>query len=87
MSNRVRYLIKHVLDELYELGKGTKRGQLQRQMQKLTDRRESHFIHSSTTKVRYERAMMKFCDYLEERGIKRDKHLNRTSTRRITKDR
>jgi hypothetical protein len=81
--NRVRYLIKNTLDELYELGKGVKKGQLQRQMQKLTGVRESHFIHSSTTKVRYERAMMKFCDYLEERGIKRDKHLNRLSTEEL----
>jgi len=81
--NRVRYLIKNTLDELYELGKGTKKGQLQRQMQKLTGRRESHFIHTSTTKVRYERAMMRFCDFLEEQGIKRDKHLNRTSTEEL----
>jgi len=81
--HRVRYLIKNVLDELYDLGKGIKKGQLQRQMQKLTGVRESHFIHSSTTKVRYERAMMKFCDYLEERGIKRDKHLNRLSTEEL----
>jgi len=81
--HRVRYLIKNVLDELYDLGKGIKKGQLQRQMQKLTDVRESHFIHTSTTKVRYERAMMKFCDYLEERGIKRDKHLNRLSTEEL----
>jgi hypothetical protein len=83
--NRVRYLIKNTLDELYELGKGTKKGQLQKQMQKLTGKRESHFIHTSTTKVRYERAMMKFCDYLEEIGIKRDKHLNRTSTEELQK--
>jgi len=81
--NRVRYLIKNTLDELYELGKGTKKGQLQRQMQKLTGRRESYFIHTSTTKVRYERAMMRFCDYLEECGIKRDKHLNRISTQQL----
>jgi len=81
--HRVRYLIKNALDELYELGKGVKKGQLQRQMQKLTKVRESHFIHTSTTKVRYERAMMKFCDYLEERGIKRDKHLNRLSTEEL----
>jgi len=81
--HRVRYLIKNALDELYELGKGVKKGQLQRQMQKLTKVRESHFIHTSTTKVRYDRAMMKFCDYLEERGIKRDKHLNRLSTEEL----
>ena len=81
--HRVRYLIKNALDELYELGKGVKKGQLQRQMQKLTKVRESHFIHTSTTKVRYERAMMKFSDYLEERGIKRDKHLNKLSTEEL----
>jgi len=81
--NRVRYLIKNTLDELYDLGKGIKRGQLQRQMEKLTGVRESHFIHTSDTKVRYERAMMRFCDYLEECGIKRDKHLNRTSTEQL----
>jgi len=84
MRNRVRYLIKNVLDELYELGKGVKRGQLQREMKKLTNRRESHFIHTSTTKVRYERAMMTFCDYLEEEyGIKRESHLKRTSTEQL----
>jgi len=83
--NRIRYLIKNTLDELYELGKGVKRGQLQREMKKLTDIKESHFLHTSTTKVRYERAMMKFCDYLEEQGIKRDKHLNKTSTEELQK--
>jgi len=81
--NRVRYLIKNTLDELYMLGKGTKKGQLQRQMEKLTGKRVSHFIHTSDTKVRYERAMMRFCDYLEKVGIKRDKHLNRTSTEEL----
>jgi len=81
--HRVRYLIKNTLDELYDLGKGIKKGELQRQMEKLTGERVSHFIHSSTTKVRYERAMMKFCDYLEERGIKRDKHLNKLSTEEL----
>jgi 16S rRNA C967 or C1407 C5-methylase (RsmB/RsmF family) len=74
-----------VLDELYDLGKGTKKGELQRQMEKLTGERISHFIHSSTTKVRYERAAMKFVDFLEEQGIKRDKHLNRTSTEELQK--
>ena len=83
MSHKVRHLLKNTLDELYSLGKGTKRGELQRQMQKLTKRRESHFIHTSTTKVRYERAMMKFCDYLEERGIKRDKQLNRLNKKEL----
>jgi hypothetical protein len=62
MRNRVRYVLKHVLDDLYELGKGIKRGQLQREMQKLTGKRESHFIHTSKTKVRYEQAVMKFAD-------------------------
>jgi len=81
--HRVRYLIKNVLDELYDLGKNIKKGQLQRQMEKLTGERVSHFIHSSTTKVRYERAMMKFCDFLEARGIKRDKHLNNLTTEEL----
>jgi len=82
---KVRYLIKSTLDDLYFLGKNTKKGELQRQMEKLTGERVSHFIHTSTTKVRYERAMMRFCDYLEEQGIKRDKHLNRTSTEELQK--
>jgi len=77
MSHKVKHILKDVLDQLYDLGKGVKKGQIQRQMQKLKDRRESYFIHTSTTKVRYERAIMKFCDYLETRGIKRDKQLNR----------
>jgi anion-transporting ArsA/GET3 family ATPase len=81
--NRVRYLIKNTLDELYELGKGTKKGQLQKEMKELTGAKQSYFIHSSTTKVRYERAMMRFCDYLEQQGIKRDKHLNKTSTEEL----
>jgi len=83
--HKVRYLIKNTLDELYDLGKGIKKGQLQRQMEKLTGERVSHFIHSSTTKTRYERAMMKFCDFLQERGIKRDKHLNKLSTEELQK--
>lgn len=83
MRNRVRHVLKHVLDDLYELGKGTKRGQLQRQMQKLTGIRESHFIHNSKTKVRYEQAVMKFADFLEENGIKRESHLNKTSTEKL----
>jgi len=83
MRNRVRYLIKHTLDELYELGKGTKKGELQRQMEKLTGVRQSYFIHTSDTKVRYERAMMRFCDYLEKCGIKRESHLKRTSTEEL----
>jgi hypothetical protein len=81
--HRVRYLIKNALDEVYDLGRGVKKGELQRQMQKLKGERVSYFIHTSTTKVRYERAMMKFCDYLEERGIKRDKHLNRLNTEEL----
>jgi Phage integrase family. len=83
MRNKVRYLIKNTLDELYELGKGIKKGQLQREMQRLTGVRQSYFIHASTTKVRYERAMMTFCDYLEEKGIKREKHLDRLSTEEL----
>jgi len=78
-------VLKSVLDELYELGKNTKKGQIQRQMQKLKDRRESYFIHTSTTKVRYERAMMKFADYLESKGIKREKHLNKLNTEELQK--
>ena len=81
--HRVRYLIKNVLDELYDLGKGIRKGELQRQIEKLTGERVSHFIHSSTTKTRYERAMMKFCDFLEARGIKRDKHLNNLTTEEL----
>jgi len=83
MRNRVRYLVKNVLDELYTLGKNVKKGQLQREMKRLTNRKESHFIHTSTTKVRYERAMMKFCDYLEEVGIKRESHLKKVSTEEL----
>jgi len=83
MRNRVRHVLKHVLDDLYELGKGTKRGQLQRQMQKLTGIRESHFIHNSKTKVRYEQAVMKFADFLEENGIKRESHLNKKTTEEL----
>jgi len=78
-QQQVRHALKHVLDELYELGKGVKRGKLQREMQKLTGIRESHFIHNSKTKVRYERAMMTFSDYLEDIGIKRVKHLKKLS--------
>jgi len=83
MENKVRYVLKHVLDDLYELGKGVKRGELQRKMQKLTGIRESHFIHTSKTKVRYEQAVMKFCDFLESQGIKREKHLDKTSTEQL----
>jgi len=83
MRNKVRYVLKHVLDDLYEIGKGVKRGQLQRQMQKLTGIRESHFIHTSKTKVRYEQAVMKFCDFLESQGIKRESHLEKTSTEEL----
>ena len=83
MSHKLRHVLKSVLDDLYELGKGVKKGQLQRQMEKLTGVRESHFIHSSTTKVRYERAMMKFCDFLEEKGIKRDEQLNRLNKKEL----
>jgi len=75
--------LKHVLDDLYELGKGVKRGELQRKMQKLTGIRESHFIHTSKTKVRYEQAVMKFCDFLESQGIKREKHLDKKSTEEL----
>jgi len=85
MKNRVRYVLKHVLDDLYELGKGVKKGQLQSEMKKLTRVKESHFIHVSTTKVRYEQAMMKFCDYLEEHGIKREKHLDKLNTEELQK--
>jgi len=83
MRNRVRYLIKNALDQLYELGKGTKKGEIQRQMKKLKGVRESPFIHNSHTKVRYERAMMRFCDHLEELGIKRESHLKKVSTEEL----
>jgi len=85
MRNRVRYLVKNVLDELYEIGKGMKKGELQRKMEKFTGVRESPFIHTSDTKVRYERAMMRFCDYLEELGIKRESHLKKVSTEELQK--
>jgi len=80
---RLRQLIKNVLDDLYDLGKGISRTQLEKQMQELTGIKQSYFIHSSTTKVRYERAMMRFCDYLEEYNIKRDKHLNKISKEKL----
>jgi len=83
MSHKLKHAFKDVLDELYDLGKGIKKGELQRQMEKLTGERVSHFIHSSTTKVRYERAMMKFADYLEERGIKREKHLKKLNIQEL----
>jgi len=83
MSHKVRHVLKDVLDQLYDLGKNVKKGQIQRQMQKLKNRRESYFIHTSTTKVRYERAVMRFCDYLEERGIKRDKQLMRLKKKEL----
>jgi hypothetical protein len=54
-------------------------------MQKLTGVRESHFIHTSKTKVRYERAMMTFSDYLEREGIKRDRQLNRLPKEELQK--
>jgi hypothetical protein len=85
MSHKIRHAIKNVLDELYTLGKGVKKGELQRKMEKLTNKRESHFIHSSTTKIRYERAMMTFSDYLEKQGIKRVKQLKRLSTEELQK--
>ena len=74
MENKVRFVLKHVLDDLYELGKGVKRGRLKKQMEKLTGVKHSYFIHNSKTKVRYEQAVMKFCDFLEKNGIKREKH-------------
>jgi len=85
MEHKIRHVLKHTLDELYELGRNIKKGQIQRQIQKLTNKRESHFIHTSTTKVRYERAMMKFADYLESRGIKREKHLDKLNTEELQK--
>ena len=83
MRNKVRYVLKHVLDDLYELGKGVKRGKLQREMKELTGIRESHFIHTSKTKVRYEQAVMKFVDFLEQNGIKRESHLIKKSTEEL----
>jgi len=85
MENKVRYVLKHVLDDLYELGKGTKRGRLKKQMEELTGVKQSYFIHTSKTKVRYEQAVMKFCDFLEKNGIKREKHLDKTSTEELQK--
>jgi len=83
MENKVRYVLKHVLDDLYELGKGTKRGRLKKQMEELTGVKQSYFIHNSKTKVRYEQAVMKFCDFLEEQGIKREKHLEKVTTEEL----
>jgi hypothetical protein len=83
MSHRVRHMLKSVLDELYQIGKGVKKGELQRQMKELKKEKVSYFIHTSTTKVRYERAAMKFADYLEQRGIKRKRHLNKLDTEQL----
>ena len=83
MSHRVRHVLKSVLDDLYQIGKGVKKGELQRQMQKLKNERVSYFIHTSTTKTRYERAVMKFCDHLDELGIKRKRHLNKLDTEQL----
>jgi len=83
MENRVRKVLKDILDDLYELGKDIKREELEKQMQELTGIKQSHFIHSLTTKDRYERAIMRFCDYLEEQGIERDNHLNDKTTEQL----
>jgi len=85
MSEQIKHALRHVLDELYELGKGVKKGEIQRQMQKLKNERVSHFIHNSRTKVRYERAMMTFSNFLEKRGIKRDRQLNRLPKQELQK--
>ena len=83
MSHKIKHALKHVLDELYFLGIGIKKGEIQRQMQKLKGERVSYFIHDSKTKVRYERAMMTFSSYLESIGIKREKHLDKLSTKEL----
>ena len=83
MENKVRYVLKHVLDDLYELGKNVKRGRLKKQMEEFTGVKQSYFIHTSKTKARYEQAVMKFCDYLEQQGIKREKHLDKVSTEKL----
>jgi len=80
---RVRYLVKNILDDLYDLGKDINREELEKQMQELTGIKQSHFIHTLTTKDRYERAMMRFCDYLEEHGIITDNNLNSKSTKQL----
>jgi hypothetical protein len=85
MSEQIKHALRHILDELYELGKGTKKGEIQRQMQKLKNERVSHFIHNSRTKVRYERAMMTFSNFLEKQGIKRDRQLNRLPKQELQK--
>jgi len=85
MSHKIKHALKNVLDELYFLGKGTKKGQIQRQMQRLKGERVSYFIHDSKTKVRYERAMMTFANYLESIGIKREKHLDKLNTNELEK--
>ncbi|MFP3257165.1 MAG: hypothetical protein RXO36_05150 [Candidatus Nanopusillus acidilobi] len=80
MEYRVRQVLKDVLNDLYEIGKDINREELEKQVQELTGIKQSHFIHTPTTKDRYERALMRFCDYLEEQGIIRDNHLNSKST-------
>jgi len=83
MEQRVRQVLKNILNDLYELGKDIKREEIEKQMQELTGIKQSHFIHTSNTRDRYERALMRFCDYLEEIGIERDNHLNDKSTKQL----
>jgi hypothetical protein len=83
MRHKIKHVFINLLDELYELGKNVKKGQLQREMKELKKVRQSYFIHSSTTKVRYEKALMKFCDFLQQRGIKRGNHLKKLPTQEL----
>jgi|GEM_PF-1735958 len=83
MKYRVREVLKNTLEDLYELGKDINREELEKQMQELTGIKQSHFIHTSTTKDRYKRAIMRFCDYLEKQGIIEDNHLYSKSTEQL----
>jgi len=83
MGNMVRTVLRNILDDLYDLGKDIDREELEKQMQDITGTKQSYFIHSLTTKDRYERAMMRFCDYLEDHGIKEEEHLNKTTTKQL----
>jgi len=83
MGNMVRTVLRNILDDLYDLGKDIDREELEKQMQEFTGIKQSYFIHTLNTKDRYERALMRFCDYLEEQGIKSDDHLNSKSKKQL----
>ena len=79
----VRTVLRNILDDLYDLGKDIDREELEKQMQEFTGIKQSYFIHTLNTKDRYERALMRFCNYLEEQGIKSDDHLNSKSKKQL----